>query len=65
MSIFAPCACLVHEEVRRGHGIPGMHILDGYKPPCGCWVLVNLSPLRGQGVPMNSEPSPQPQDFFL
>lgn len=29
------CACLVPEEVRRGHEIPGTVVIGGCEPPCG------------------------------
>jgi hypothetical protein len=34
-------------------------IIDGCKPPCGCWKL-NLGPLEEQSVLLTTEPSLQP-----
>ena len=42
-------------------GAPGL-IIDGCKPPCGCWEL-NSGPLEEQSVLLTSEPSLQPLCF--
>jgi hypothetical protein len=41
-------------------------IIDGLKPPCGCWEL-NSGPLQEQSVLLTTEPSLQPwkKNFFL
>lgn len=46
--VYAPCACLVHLEARKG-------ITDGY----GCWEL-SLNPF-GEELLSTAEPALQPQ----
>ena len=51
----------VFRHTRRGIQMP---IIDGCKPPCGCWDL-NSGPLEGQLVLLTTEPSLQPQKILL
>ena len=39
-------------------------ITEGCEPPCGCWEL-NSGPMEDQSVFLTTEPSLQPQLFFL
>ena len=49
MYVYAPYACLVSKEVRRGHEFPGTGVIDGCEPPCGC-IDLNLGLLQEQSV---------------
>lgn len=57
MSVYLPCACLIHTEVRRENSFPwNWSLLDCYKPPYGC-SKVNTSPLEED---LTAKPSLQP-----
>ena len=45
-------------------GSPGTGVMDGCKPPCGCWEL-NLDPLEEQPVLLTTEISLQPLKLEL
>ena len=40
-------------------GFPGIGVMDGCEPPCGCWEL-GPGPPQGQPVLLTAEPSLQP-----
>lgn len=50
----------VPAEARGGSWISGTGVTDDCDLPCGCWGL-NAGPLPEQSVPLNPEPSLQPQ----
>lgn len=39
MYVYVLCICLVLEEARRRHQIPGTEVSHGCGLPCGCWEL--------------------------
>lgn len=57
LSILPACLSLqtVPSEVRRGHWIPEIRVMDGCKPLCQCWDL-NLGPLQVQPALLTTEP---------
>lgn len=57
--IWAPHACLVPEEARRGHGTPGTGVTDSGGPPC--WLRIKpISSPRAASALTHGITSPTP-----